>query len=107
LVGHLVHRKERVGAARTIASTYDRVGFLLHQLDDSKLEDDLLRMHGDVIFNMWKLIGRLVIEEFRTPEIKRYAVYFEDLALKASKYEESHPQLTNPRKNWTPQPLQE
>jgi hypothetical protein len=67
-------------AARYIATTYDRLGFILRH--DSALEAEILGWQGDVIVDMWKVTRPLIQEKWRkrTP---RYAEEFERLAKKA------------------------
>lgn len=67
-------------AARYVATTYDRLGFILKH--DPALEEEILKWHGDVISDMWEVAGPLVKEKWRRRN-PNYAKEFERLAQKA------------------------
>lgn len=67
-------------AARYIATTYDRLGFILRH--DEALKE-VLGWNGDVIADMWRLTGSLVRKKWRARN-PHYAKEFERLALKAA-----------------------
>lgn len=66
-------------AARYIATTYDRLGFILRH--DPALEKEILEWHGDVIADMWRITARLIKEKWRKRN-PNYAREFERLAEK-------------------------
>ncbi len=68
-------------AARYIATTYDRLGFILKH--DDSLEKEVLGWNGDVIADMWRLTGALVKKKWRSRN-PHYAKEFERLAQKAA-----------------------
>jgi hypothetical protein len=67
-------------AARYVATTYDRLGFILKH--DPALEKEILEWHGDVIADMWEVTGPLVMEKWRKRN-PNYAREFERLAQNA------------------------
>ncbi len=67
-------------AARYIATTYDRLGFILKH--DKSLEDEVLGWNGDVIADMWRLTRSLVKKKWRSRN-PHYAKEFERLAQRA------------------------
>lgn len=66
-------------AARYIATTYDRLGFILRH--DPALEKEILEWHGDVVADMWRITARLIKEKWRKRN-PNYAREFERLAEK-------------------------
>jgi hypothetical protein len=68
-------------AARYIATTYDRLGFILKH--DESLENEVLGWNGDVISDMWRLTGSLVKKKWRSRN-PHYAKEFERLAQRAA-----------------------
>lgn len=67
-------------AARYVATTYDRLGFILKH--DPKLEQEVLEWNGDVIADMWMMTRLLVKKKWRMRN-PQYAKEFERLAEKA------------------------
>ena len=67
-------------AARYVATTYDRLGFILKH--DSKLEQEILEWNGDVIADMWMMTRLLIKKKWRMRN-PQYAMEFEKLAEKA------------------------
>ncbi len=67
-------------AARYVATTYDRLGFILKH--DPKLEQEILDWNADVIADMWKMTRLLVKKKWRMRN-PQYAREFERLAEKA------------------------
>jgi hypothetical protein len=67
-------------AARNVATTYDRLGFILKH--DKQLEDEFLQWQSYVISDIWMLTKELVIKKWRTRN-KMYLKEFERLANKA------------------------
>jgi hypothetical protein len=67
-------------AARYVATTYDRLGFILKH--DPKLEQEVLDWNADVIADMWMMTRLLVKKKWgmRNPQ---YAIEFERLTEKA------------------------
>lgn len=74
---------ETEAAARYVATTYDRLGFILKH--DNDLEDEIIRWHGSVIADMWILIRQLIIKKWRIRD-SEYMMEFERLGEKALKY---------------------
>ncbi len=68
-------------AARYVATTYDRLGFILKH--DPNLENEILRWQGDVIADMWHLTRPLIVKKWRLRN-PGYAKEFERLAEKAA-----------------------
>jgi len=67
-------------AARYVATTYDRLGFILKH--DPKLEQEVLEWNADVIADMWMMTRLLVKKKWRMRN-PQYAIEFERLAEKA------------------------
>jgi hypothetical protein len=67
-------------AARFVATTYDRLGFILKH--DPKLEQEILDWNADVIADMWMMTRLLVKKKWRMRNPK-YAKEFERIAEKA------------------------
>jgi hypothetical protein len=67
-------------AARYVATTYDRLGFILKH--DPKLEQEVLEWNADVIADMWMMTRLLVKKKWRMRN-PQYAIEFEKLAEKA------------------------
>jgi hypothetical protein len=67
-------------AARYVATTYDRLGFILKH--DPKLEQEVLEWNADVIADMWMMTRLLVKKKWRMRN-PQYAREFETLAEKA------------------------
>jgi hypothetical protein len=67
-------------AARYVATTYDRLGFILKH--DPMLEQEILDWNADVIADMWKMTRLLVKKKWRLRN-PQYAREFERLAEKA------------------------
>jgi hypothetical protein len=67
-------------AARYVATTYDRLGFILKH--DPRLEEDVLEWNFDVIADMWMMTRLLVKKKWRMRN-PQYAREFERLAMKA------------------------
>lgn len=67
-------------AARFIATTYDRLGFILKH--DPRLEKEILEWNGDVIADMWLMTRHLIIKKLRTRN-PSYAKEFERIGKKA------------------------
>lgn len=67
-------------AARFVATTYDRLGFILKH--DPKLEQEVLEWNADVIADMWMMTRILVKKKWRMRN-PQYATEFERLAAKA------------------------
>jgi hypothetical protein len=67
-------------AARYVATTYDRLGFILKH--DAKLEQEVLEWNADVIADMWMMTRVLVKKKWRIRN-PQYAREFERLAQKA------------------------
>jgi KaiC/GvpD/RAD55 family RecA-like ATPase len=67
-------------AARYVATTYDRLGFILKH--DPKLEQEILDWNADVIADMWRMTRLLVKKKWRMRN-PQYAREFERLAEKA------------------------
>jgi len=51
-------------AARNVASTYDRLGFILKH--DKELEDEFVQWQSYVIADMWLLTRDLVTKKWRS-----------------------------------------
>lgn len=66
-------------AARYVATTYDRLGFILRH--DPSLEKEILDWNGDVIADMWIITRPLIKGRWRMRN-PRYAMEFERLAEK-------------------------
>lgn len=67
-------------AARYVATTYDRLGFVLKR--DLKLEQEILEQNADVIADMW-LMTRLFVKKKWRMRNPHYAREFERLAERA------------------------
>lgn len=67
-------------AARNVASTYDRLGFILKH--DKELEDEFIQWQSYVIADMWLLIKDLVIKKWRSKN-QSYLKEFERIGKKA------------------------
>lgn len=67
-------------AARNVASTYDRLGFILKH--DKELEDEFIQWQSYVIVDMWLFTKDLVNKKWRTRN-KNYLKEFERISLKA------------------------
>lgn len=67
-------------AARYVATTYDRLGFILKH--DPKLEQEVLEWNSDVIADMW-MMTRLFIKKKWRIRNPQYASEFQRLAEKA------------------------
>jgi hypothetical protein len=67
-------------AARYVATTYDRLGFILKH--DPNLEQEILDWNADVIADMWMMTRLLVKKKWRMRN-PQYAKEFERLARKA------------------------
>ena len=67
-------------AARYVATTYDRLGFILKH--DPKLEREVLEWNADIIADMWMMTRLLVKKKWRMRN-PQYAREFERLAEKA------------------------
>jgi hypothetical protein len=67
-------------AARFIATTYDRLGFVLKH--DPRLEREILEWNGDVIADMWLMTRQLIIKKLRARN-PNYAKEFERIGKKA------------------------
>jgi hypothetical protein len=67
-------------AARYVATTYDRLGFILKH--DPKLEQEILQWNADVIADMWMMTRLLIKKKWRIRN-PQYAIEFERLAAKA------------------------
>jgi len=71
---------ETIEAVRHVATTYDRLGFILKH--DPSLEKEILEWHGDVIGDMWLMTRALINKKWRLRN-PQYAKEFERLASKA------------------------
>lgn len=67
-------------AAKYVASTYDRLGFILKH--DRELEDEFIQWQSYVIADMWLFTKDLVNKKWRSRN-KQYLKEFERLSLKA------------------------
>jgi hypothetical protein len=67
-------------AARYVATTYDRLGFILKH--DHKLEQEVLEWNADIIADMW-LMTRLLVKKKWRMRNPHYAIEFERLAERA------------------------
>ena len=67
-------------AARNVASTYDRLGFILKH--DKELEDEFIQWQSYVIADMWLFTKDLVYKKWRSRN-KQYLNEFERISLKA------------------------
>ena len=67
-------------AARNVASTYDRLGFILKH--DKELEDEFIQWQSYVIADMWLLTKDLVIKKWRSKN-QSYLKEFERIGKKA------------------------
>src|SRR5574341_1111316 len=70
-------------AARYVATTYDKLGFILKH--DKELEE-VLQWHGYVIVDMWMLTEDLSMKKWRQRS-QAYLLEFEKLSKKAIDYE--------------------
>ena len=75
LIPDLDNRTEE--AARYVATTYDRLGFILKH--DRKLEQEVLEWNADVIADMWMMTRLLIKKKWRLRN-PQYALEFERLA---------------------------
>jgi hypothetical protein len=73
-------------AARNVATTYDRLGFILKH--DKELEDEFLQWQSYVIADIWMLTKELVTKKWRKRN-KMYLKEFERLGNKAIHNEQS------------------
>lgn len=78
---------ETEAAARYVATTYDRLGFILKH--DRELEEEVLQWHGYVIIDMWMLTRDLIKKKWRQRS-KAYLMEFERLGEKAIDYDKNH-----------------
>jgi hypothetical protein len=67
-------------AARNVASTYDRLGFILRH--DKELEDEFIQWQSYVIADMWLLTKDLVTKKWRSKN-QSYLKEFERIGKKA------------------------
>ena len=67
-------------AARNVASTYDRLGFILKH--DKELEDEFVQWQSYVIADMWLLTRDLVTKKWRSKNLS-YLKEFERIGKKA------------------------
>ena len=67
-------------AARNVASTYDRLGFILKH--DKELEDEFIQWQSYVIADMWLLTKDLVTKKWRSKN-QAYLKEFERIGKKA------------------------
>jgi hypothetical protein len=67
-------------AARNVASTYDRLGFILKH--DKELEDEFIQWQSYVIADMWLLTKDLIIKKWRSKN-QSYLKEFERIGKKA------------------------
>lgn len=67
-------------AARNVASTYDRFGFILKH--DKELEDEFIQWQSYVIADMWLYTKNLINKKWRTRN-KNYLKEFERISTKA------------------------
>jgi hypothetical protein len=67
-------------AARNVASTYDRLGFILKH--DKELEDEFIQWQSYIIADMWLYTKDLVNKKWRSKN-KNYLKEFERISLKA------------------------
>ena len=67
-------------AARNVASTYDRLGFILKH--DKELEDEFVQWQSYVIADMWLLTRELVTKKWRSKN-QSYLKEFERIGKKA------------------------
>jgi hypothetical protein len=67
-------------AARNVASTYDRLGFILKH--DKELEDEFIQWQSYVIADMWLYTKDLINKKWRTRN-KNYLKEFERISTKA------------------------
>jgi hypothetical protein len=71
-------------AARNVANTYDRLGFILKH--DKELEDEFIQWQSYVIADMWLFTKDLVYKKWRSRN-KNYLKEFERISQKAFEYE--------------------
>ena len=71
-------------AARNVATTYDRLGFILKH--DNELEDEFIQWQSYVIADMWLYTKDLVNKKWRSRN-KNYLKEFERISQKAFEYE--------------------
>ena len=67
-------------AARNVATTYDRLGFILKH--DKELEDEFIQWQSYIIADMWLFTKDLVYKKWRSRN-KQYLNEFERISLKA------------------------
>ena len=67
-------------AARNVASTYDRLGFILKH--DKELEDEFIQWQSYVIADMWLLTKELITKKWRSKN-QSYLKEFERIGKKA------------------------
>ena len=70
-------------AGRYIASAYDRIGFYLWR--NQKLTSDFLQWQGDVVLEMWDILGEWVTKHWRSGHIAhvkhRHPEFTDEMAL--------------------------
>jgi len=71
-------------AARNVASTYDRLGFIMKH--DKELEDEFIQWQSYVIADMWLLTRDLVTKKWRSKN-QSYLKEFERIGKKALEIE--------------------
>lgn len=71
-------------AARNVATTYDRLGFILKH--DNELEDEFIQWQSYVIADMWLFTKDFVNKKWRSRN-KNYLKEFERISQKALEYE--------------------
>ncbi len=71
-------------AARNVANTYDRLGFIFKH--DKELEDEFIQWQSYVIADMWLFTKDLVNKKWRSRN-KNYLKEFERISQKAFEYE--------------------
>jgi hypothetical protein len=74
-------------AARNVANTYHRLGFILRH--DKELEDEFIQWKSYVIANMWLFTKDLVNKKWRSRN-KNYLKEFERISQKVFEYENIH-----------------
>lgn len=67
-------------AARNVASTYDKLGFILKH--DKELEDEFIQWQSYVIADMWLLTKDLITKKWRSKN-QSYLKEFERIGKKA------------------------
>ena len=74
-------------AARNVANTYHRLGFILKH--DKELEDEFIQWKSYVIADMWLFTKDLVNKKWRSRN-KNYLKEFERISPKVFEYENIH-----------------